>query len=95
MDNFTFYSPTFFAFGKGMELEAGKYVKEFGGSKALLHYGGGSVVRSGLLDRVKGSLEEAGVSYVELGAFSRTPEAVLYMRGSTFAGRKGWISSWP
>lgn len=58
MRNFTFYSPTFFAFGKDRESETGAYVKRFEGSKVLVHYGGGSVVRSGLLDRVKESLEK-------------------------------------
>lgn len=42
MENFTFYSPTKFVFGKGTETEAGKLVKAFGGSKVLIHYGGGS-----------------------------------------------------
>ena len=53
MDNFTFYAPTYFSFGKDTEMDTGKYVKRFGGSKVLVHFGGGSVVRSGLLDRVK------------------------------------------
>ena len=67
MNNFTFYSPTYFAFGKGQEAETGRLVKRFGGSKVLLHYGGGSVVRSGLLDRVKAALDEEKIPYVELG----------------------------
>ncbi len=46
MDNFTFYSPTYFAFGKDTESQAGELVSKFGGSKVLIHYGGGSVVRS-------------------------------------------------
>ena len=54
MDNFTFYSPTYFAFGKGTENETGAYVKKYGGTKVLIHYGGGSAKRSGLLDRVGG-----------------------------------------
>ena len=64
MQNFTFYSPTYFVFGKDTENQAGEYVKKFGGSKVLIHYGGGSVVKSGLLDRVKASLEKEGISYV-------------------------------
>ena len=67
MKNFTFYSPTFFAFGKDRESEAGAYVKRFGGSKVLIHYGGGSVVRSGLLDRVKESLEKEKIPYTSCG----------------------------
>ena len=58
MNNFQFCSPTEFVFGKGMENEAGNYVKKHGGTKVLLHYGGGSAVKSGLLDRVKDSLEK-------------------------------------
>ena len=46
MENFNFYSPTYFAFGKERENEAGALVKRFGGSRVLIHYGGGSVVRS-------------------------------------------------
>ena len=42
MDNFAFYSPTYFAFGKGEEMKAGSLVKRFGGSKVLIHFGGGS-----------------------------------------------------
>ena len=75
MDNFTFYSPTYFVFGKDTEKEAGHYVKRFGGTKVLLHYGGGSVVRSGLLDRVKASLDEAGIAYAELGGVKPNPRS--------------------
>ena len=81
MENFTFYSPTFFAFGKGSESDAGKYVKRFGGSKVLIHYGGGSVVRSGLLDRVKASLDGEGIPYVELGGVKPNPRSGLVYEG--------------
>jgi len=73
MNNFTFYSPTKFVFGKDTEAECGKLVREFGGKKLLLHYGGGSVVRSGLLDRVKSALDSAGITYVELGGVQPNP----------------------
>ena len=73
MNNFQFYSPTWFEFGKGTEAQTGALVKRFGGSRVLIHYGGGSVVRSGLLDRVKASLDEAGVTYVELGGAQPNP----------------------
>ena len=81
MQNFTFYSPTFFAFGKDTENDAGKYVKRFGGSKVLVHYGGGSVVKSGLLDRVKKSLEDEGLSYVLLGGVKPNPRSGLVYEG--------------
>lgn len=81
MNNFTFYSPTYFAFGKGQEDNAGKYVKRFEGSKVLIHYGGGSVVRSGLLDRVKKSLEAENIPYVELGGVMPNPRSGLVYQG--------------
>lgn len=81
MNNFTFYSPTYFAFGKGQEENTGKYVKRFGGSKVLIHYGGGSVVRSGLLDRVKKSLDAEGIAYVELGGVMPNPRSGLVYKG--------------
>lgn len=81
MDNFTFYSPTEFVFGKDTELECGKYVKKYGGTKVLLHYGGGSVIRSGLLSNVKKALEEAGISYVELGGVQPNPRDTKIYEG--------------
>jgi len=81
MDNFDFYAPTYFAFGKGRETDCGALVKRFGGSKVLIHYGGGSAVRSGLIDRVKASLSEAGLSYVELGGVMPNPRSGLVYQG--------------
>ncbi len=81
MNNFTFYSPTFFMFGKDTENNAGELVKRFGGSKVLIHYGGGSVVRSGLLDRVKRCLEAEGIGYVELGGVKPNPRSGLVYEG--------------
>lgn len=81
MENFTFYSPTYFVFGESEENNAGKYVKRFGGNKVLIHYGGGSVVRSGLLDRVKESLKAEGIEYVELGGVKPNPRSGLVYEG--------------
>lgn len=81
MDNFTFYSPTYFVFGKDEENNVGNYVKRFGGTKVLIHYGGGSVVRSGLLDRIKASLEKEQISYEELGGVQPNPRSGLVYRG--------------
>lgn len=89
MENFTFYAPTYFAFGKDTENETGKYVKRFGGSKVLIHYGGGSVVRSGLLDRVKKSLDGAGISYVELGGVKPNPRSGLVYEGIDLCKKEG------
>jgi len=81
MNNFTFYSPTFFAFGKDRESETGKYVKQFGGTKVLIHYGGGSVIKSGLMDRVKASLDAEGITYLELGGVKPNPRSGLVYEG--------------
>ena len=81
MNNFTFYSPTYFVFGKEEENNVGGYVKRFHGTKVLIHYGGGSIVRSGLLDRVKASLEKEGLSYVELGGVKPNPRSGLVYEG--------------
>ncbi len=81
MNNFTFYSPTYFVFGKEEENNAGRYVKRFGGTKVLIHYGGGSVVRSGLLDRVKNSLLSEGISFTELGGVMPNPRSGLVYEG--------------
>lgn len=89
MENFTFYSPTYFAFGKDSELQAGSLVKQFGGSKVLIHYGGGSVVRSGLLDRVKQSLTDAGVPFTELGGVKPNPRSGLVYEGIDLCKKEG------
>ncbi len=81
MNNFDFYSPTYFAFGKGKESETGSLVKRFGGSKVLLHFGGGSVIRSGLMDRVKASLDAEKIPYVELGGVMPNPRSGLVYEG--------------
>ena len=81
MNNFTFYSPTCFVFGKDTENRAGSLVRQFGGSKVLIHYGGGSAVRSGLLDRVKASLEAEGLPYHVLGGVQPNPRSGLVYRG--------------
>ncbi len=89
MENFTYYAPTYFAFGKGAESDVGKYVKRFGGTKVLLHYGGGSVIRSGLLERVKESLQQAGIDCVELGGVRPNPRSGLVYEGIALCRREG------
>ncbi len=88
MNNFNFYSPTHYYFGKGKEEETGAAVKLAGGSKVLIHYGGGSVIRSGLMDRVKKSLDAAGISYCELGGVEPNPKASLVRKGIELARKE-------
>ncbi len=81
MNNFTFYSPTYFVFGKDSEKSTGEYVKKFGGSRVLIHYGGGSVVRNGILESVENSLKSAGLYYVTLGGVMPNPRSSLVYKG--------------
>jgi len=88
MNNFNFYSPTYFVFGKNRESETGKYVKRFGGSKVLIHFGGGSVIKSGLLDRVKASLTKENISFTELGGVVPNPRSGLVYEGVEICKRE-------
>ncbi len=73
MNNFTFYSPTKYVFGRDKESLTGELTLWMGCKRVLLVYGGGSVVRGGLLDRVKQSLDKAGVEYDELSGIKPNP----------------------
>lgn len=73
MKNFQYYTPTRVFFGRNTEEQTGKLVKTEKGKKVLIHFGGGSVVKSGLMARVCGSLEAAGIEYVTLGGVVPNP----------------------
>lgn len=73
MLNFTFYSPTEFCFGRDTELQVGQLCKKYGATRIMIVYGGGSAVRSGLLDRVCQSLTEAGLIYTTIGGIRPNP----------------------
>lgn len=81
MDNFTFWSPTRFEFGEGSEAKTGELVRFFGGTKVLVHFGGGSVKKNGVLERVETSLREAGLPFVELGGVKPNPRSGLVYEG--------------
>lgn len=81
MLNFTFYSPTEFVFGKDTQHEVGQLLHKHGASKVLLHYGGGSIKRSGLYDQVIKSLEQANIPFVELGGVVPNPRSGLVYKG--------------
>ena len=89
MNNFTYYTPTKVVFGRGSEGQTGALVRERGCKKVLLHYGGGSAVRSGLLDRVKDSLREAGLEWTELGGALPNPRLSLVREGVDLCRREG------
>ena len=89
MNNFAFYSPTKFVFGRGAEAQVGALVRAFGGTKALLHFGGGSVKLSGVYDAVVKSLDEAGVGYVALGGVQPNPRSGLVREGIALCRKEG------
>ena len=73
MKDFNFYAPTRVVFGRQSEEQLPKLIKDNGGTRVLLHYGGGSAKRSGLLDKVYKLLGDAGIDYVELGGVVPNP----------------------
>ena len=91
LDNFEFESPTHFAFDRGSEKRTGALVKAFGGSKALLHFGGGSAKASGVYDKVAASLQEAGVGFVPLGGVKPNPREALIREGIDLVRREGIV----
>lgn len=88
MNNFEFYSPTKFVFGRGVTDEVGQHVAKAGYKRALLVYGGGSVVRTGTLARVKESLSKAGVQFFELSGVRPNPEVASVREGIALAREK-------
>lgn len=88
MNNFVFYSPTEFVFGKATEMQVGALARKHGAQKVMIVYGGGSVVRSGLLDRVKQSLQEAGIEYCLMGGVQPNPVDTKVYEGIEFCRRE-------
>ncbi len=89
MNNFTFYSPTLFAFGDGEARRSGELVRQFGGHKVLLVIGGGSVQRNGSYDAVTASLKEAGISFSELSGIQANPRSGKVYEGIELCRRDG------
>ncbi len=89
MFDFSYYTPTKVVFGRGTENQAGELIRQFGGSRVLIHYGGESAVRSGLLDRVKASLDAAGLPYAVLGGVVPNPHLGKVREGIALAKEHG------
>ena len=81
MKDFNFYAPTEVVFGKQSEEQVAQLVKRYGGKKVLIHYGGKSAKRSGLLDKMEALLKEAGIPYVMLGGVVPNPRLSLVREG--------------
>ena len=93
MLDFEFMSPTQFVFGRGVEEKVGDKLVERGAKKVLVHFGGQSAVRSGLIDRVCASLDAAGVAWVKLGGVRPNPEVELVREGVALCKKEGidWV----
>lgn len=89
MNNFNYFTPTKVIFGKGTENMVGSLVKTQSCRKVLIHYGMGSVRRSGLLDRVKSALEAENIDYTELGGAVPNPRLSLVYKGIELAKKEG------
>ena len=79
MQNFKYYAPTYVAFGKDTQRQVADLVKKYGGTKVLLHYGGQSAIKSGLLPQVEADLKAAGIEYIALGGVVPNPRVSLVL----------------
>ena len=89
MFDFKYYTPTKVLFGKNTEEKVAELIKEFGGKKVLIHYGGGSVIRSGLMQRVTDQLDKAGIPYIKLGGAVPNPHLSLVYEGIELCKKEG------
>jgi len=89
MNRFEFYSPTKVIFGKDVEQQVGSEIKKWGGSKVLVHYGGSSAKKSGLLDLVEESLKKENLEYVMLGGVQPNPRLSLVKEGIALCRKEG------
>ena len=89
MFGFQYYTPTQVVFGRGTESKVAELIRTYGGTKVLIHYGGGSVVRSGLLKKVTDTLDAAGIAYVTLGGAVPNPRLGLVYQGIELCRKEG------
>ena len=89
MRDFEYYAPTRVIFGKDTHIQVGRLLKEKHCRKVLIHYGGNSAVRSGLLEEVKSSLQEAGVDFVTLGGVVPNPRLSKVREGIALCQKEG------
>ena len=89
MKDFNFYAPTRVVFGRESEAKLPELIKQYGGTKVLIHYGGGSARRYGLLDKVEQILHEADIDFVELGGVVPNPLLSKVKEGIALCRREG------
>ena len=92
MNNFVFYSPTEFVFGKDTEIQTGTLAKKYNARKAMIVYGGGSIIRSGLLQRIEDSLQQAGVDYEAYNLILLTRK---FTKALNWRAKKAWTLCFP
>ena len=89
MKDFNYYAPTEVVFGEQSEEQVAALVKKYGGTKVLVHYGGQSAVKSGLLDKICGLLSDGGVAFVKLGGVVPNPRLSLAQKGIELCRQEG------
>ena len=89
MQDFRFYAPTEVVFGKDSEEHLVEMIKKYGGHKVLLHYGGHSAERSGLLGSVRQRFADGGIEFVELGGVKPNPRLTLVHEGIELCRKEG------
>ena len=89
MKDFKFYAPTEVVFGENSEEQVARLIKKYGGTKVLVHYGGKSAERSGLLDKVCKQLQDEGIQFVKLGGVVPNPRLSLAKQGIELCRKEG------
>ena len=89
MFDFNYFTPTQVVFGRNTELKVAELIRRFGGTKVLIHYGGGSIIRSGLLKRVTDALDAADIPYITLGGAVPNPRLGLVYEGIELCRKEG------
>ena len=89
MKDFNYYAPTEVGFGKESEEQVDRLVKKYGGTKVLVHYGGQSAIRSGLLPKICELLQNAGIDFVQLGGVVPNPRLSLAQKGIELCRKEG------
>jgi len=89
MKDFVYYTPTEVVFGEKSEEQIGKLTRRYGGTKVLVHYGGQSAIRSGLLDKVCNILSEEGIGVVKLGGVVPNPRLSKVREGIDLCRKEG------
>jgi alcohol dehydrogenase YqhD (iron-dependent ADH family) len=89
MIDFKYYTPTEVVFGEKSEEKVARLVKKHGGTKVLVHYGGQSAIKSGLLDKVCGLLSQEGIEYIALGGVVPNPRLSKVYEGIELCRKEG------